>query len=331
MHTGGEPLRIITSGYPEIIGDTILEKRRYVREHLDHLRRLLMFEPRGHYDQYGALLVKPDHPEADIAVIFMHNEGYSTMCGHAVIALGRFAIDYGYKKIPVDSKHQPSHSVNIQCPCGLVRTEVKMQNRKPMTVKFLSVPSFAFATDITINTCKYGPLTLDIGYGGAFYALVSQDKLGVDVETSPVRDLVDAADAISTCVKEQVKILHPEEEDLSFLYGTIITDGKDNFSDEPTSNLCVFADRQVDRCPTGSGVTARIAVQFAKNLIPLRAERTFKNGPVKSTFTGQAFEETTCGELKAVRVQVCGVAFYTGKCSFTFEEDDPLRDGFLVK
>ena len=101
MHTGGEPLRIITSGYPEIIGDTILEKRRYVREHLDHLRRLLMFEPRGHFDQYGALLVKPDHPEADIAVIFMHNEGYSTMCGHAVIALGRFAIDYGYKKIPV--------------------------------------------------------------------------------------------------------------------------------------------------------------------------------------------------------------------------------------
>ena len=100
MHTGGEPLRIITGGYPEIQGKTILAKRRYLKDNLDHLRRLLMFEPRGHFDQYGALLVKPDHPDAHIAVIFMHNEGYSTMCGHAVIALGRFAVDYGYVEGP---------------------------------------------------------------------------------------------------------------------------------------------------------------------------------------------------------------------------------------
>lgn len=98
MHTGGEPLRIITSGYPKIHGDTILEKRRYLKTNLDHLRQFLMFEPRGHFDQYGALLVKPDHPDAHIGVIFMHNEGYSTMCGHAIIALGRFAVDYGYVK-----------------------------------------------------------------------------------------------------------------------------------------------------------------------------------------------------------------------------------------
>ena len=100
MHTGGEPLRIITSGYPEISGKTILEKRRYLKSHLDHFRQFLMFEPRGHFDQYGALLVRPDHPEAHIAVIFMHNEGYSTMCGHAIVALGRFAVDYGYVKRP---------------------------------------------------------------------------------------------------------------------------------------------------------------------------------------------------------------------------------------
>ena len=100
MHTGGEPLRIITSGYPKIEGKTILDKRRYMKQNLDHLRKFLMFEPRGHFDQYGALLVEADHPEADLAVIFMHNEGYSTMCGHAVIALGRFAVDYGYVKVP---------------------------------------------------------------------------------------------------------------------------------------------------------------------------------------------------------------------------------------
>ncbi|MGO4840526.1 proline racemase family protein, partial [Rhizobiaceae sp. 2RAB30] len=93
MHTGGEPVRIVTGGYPPVPAGTILEKRAYVRDNLDHLRRMLMFEPRGHYDMYGVLPVEPDLPGADLAVLFMHNEGYSTMCGHAVIALGRYAVD----------------------------------------------------------------------------------------------------------------------------------------------------------------------------------------------------------------------------------------------
>src|SRR5512146_145098 len=95
MHTGGEPVRIVRGGYPPVVGPTILDKRRYAREHLDHLRRFLMFEPRGHADMYGALLVEPSLPGADLAVLFLHNAGYSTMCGHAVIALGRYAVDYG--------------------------------------------------------------------------------------------------------------------------------------------------------------------------------------------------------------------------------------------
>src|SRR5262249_49036531 len=98
MHTGGEAVRIVRNGYPPIPGATILEKRRYAREHLDHLRRILMFEPRGHYDMYGVLPVEPSLPEANLAVLFIHNEGYSTMCGHATIALGRYAVDYGLVK-----------------------------------------------------------------------------------------------------------------------------------------------------------------------------------------------------------------------------------------
>ena len=126
-----------------------------------------------------------------------------------------------------------------------MRAEVKVNNGKSGAVSFISVPAFALATDIEIQTEKYGSIILDIGYGGAFYALVSADKLNLDVKLSSVRDLIDAADLISTAVKEQVKIFHPEQEDLSFLYGTIITDGNDKFSDKATSNLCVFADRQV--------------------------------------------------------------------------------------
>lgn len=142
MHTGGEPLRIILSGYPEVKGDTILAKRRYVREHLDHLRKVLMFEPRGHYDMYGALLVRSELAEADLGILFMHNEGYSTMCGHAVIALGRFAVDYGLIKEPTS----PETQINIHCPCGLVKAFTEYSNGKTGAVRFHSVPAFAFAT-----------------------------------------------------------------------------------------------------------------------------------------------------------------------------------------
>lgn len=144
MHTGGEPLRIILSGFPEVKGDTILAKRRYVREHLDHLRKVLMFEPRGHYDMYGALLVRSELAEADLGVLFMHNEGYSTMCGHAVIALGRYAVDYGLIKEPTS----PETQINIHCPCGLVKAFTQYSNGKTGAVRFLSVPAFAFATGI---------------------------------------------------------------------------------------------------------------------------------------------------------------------------------------
>lgn len=142
MHTGGEPLRIITSGYPKIEGDTVLSKRRFVREHLDHLRKVLMFEPRGHYDMYGALLVQSELPDADLGVLFMHNEGYSTMCGHAVIALGRYAVDYALVKTPSARETQ----VNIHCPCGLVKAFVEYSYGKTGAVRFHSVPAFAFAT-----------------------------------------------------------------------------------------------------------------------------------------------------------------------------------------
>ena len=128
-----------------------------------------------------------------------------------------------------------------------MQADVERTNGKTGAVKFISVPAFAFAIDVKVNTEKFGTVVVDIGYGGAFYALVSAEKLGLNVSSSPVRDLVDAADAVSAAVKEQVKIAHPQEPDLSFLYGTIITDGNDNFCDEPTANLCVFADRQVQQ------------------------------------------------------------------------------------
>uniref|UniRef100_A0A4X2LF21 trans-L-3-hydroxyproline dehydratase n=2 Tax=Vombatus ursinus TaxID=29139 RepID=A0A4X2LF21_VOMUR len=132
-----------------------------------------------------------------------------------------------------------------------------------------------------------GDIVVDIGYGGAFYAFVNAERFGLDVCSSKTRDLVDAATAVTEAVKAQVKIHHPESEELAFLYGTILTDGKDAFSAEPTTNVCVFADAQVDRSPTGSGVTARIALQYHKGLIQLNQTRTFKSSATGSLFTGK--------------------------------------------
>ncbi|XP_070782426.1 trans-L-3-hydroxyproline dehydratase-like [Enoplosus armatus] len=308
MHTGGEPLRVILSGYPEVKGDSVLSKRRYVREHLDHLRTVLMYKPRGHYDMYGALVVDSEMSEADLGVLFMHNEGYSTMCGHAVIALGRFAVDYKLVKEP-----------QVRKGCLTAR----------YAVRFYSVHDFLI--DVAVTVDGFGDVTLDISYGGAFYAFVNAQRFGLHVTESRTRDLVDAATAVTNAVKSQVKLHHPTSDDLAFLYGTILTDGKDNYSSDPTANVCVFAEAQVDQSPTGSGVTARVALQYHKGLIQLNQTRTFQSGATGSQFTGKAVKETKCGDFKAVVVEVAGRAFYTGVSRFVQEPEDELTRGFLVK
>jgi len=325
MHTGGEPLRIITGGYPDLPKGAILEKRAYVRDNLDHLRKILMFEPRGHADMYGALLVEPDLPGADLAVLFMHNEGYSTMCGHAIVALGRYAVDQGLVQPGADVT-----IVNIECPCGLVRADVTMRDGKAADVSFESVPSFLFARDKTLVLGHWGRISFDIAYGGAFYALADARQFGLRFGRDPVAAFVDAADALTRAAQAAVPLSHPDAEDLAFLYGTILTDGRDEFSAQPTRNVCVFADRQVDRSPTGSGVTARLAAMHARGQIGLEQTRVFES-IVGSRFSGSVASLTRAGPHAAITAKVSGRAFYSGRCEFTVEDDDPLAGGFLVR
>jgi trans-L-3-hydroxyproline dehydratase len=328
MHTGGEPLRIVTSGYPKLQGRRLLDKRRDALARHDTFRRLLMHEPRGHAEMYGAVLVEPDDPAADFAVLFLHGEGYSTMCGHAIIALGRWAVDSGLVEV-----REPETEVAIQAPCGLVRARVQVERvsgaRRTGAVSFRSVPSFAFAREIVVDTREWGPLQLDVAYGGAFYAILAADSIGLDLYDTPARLLADAGAAISEAGAAQLKLSHPEDADLAFLYGTIFTDGADSFSAAPTRNACVFAGRQVDRSPTGSGVSARIALQWTRGEIALGQKRQFES-LTGARFTAAAVEETRAGPYRAVAVEVSGTAHYTGEARFTLEPEDPLGDGFLL-
>lgn len=324
MHTGGEPLRIITGGYPPLPPGTILEKRAHVRDNLDGYRRLLMFEPRGHADMYGALLVEPDLPGADLAVLFMHNEGYSTMCGHAIIALGRYAIDHGLVQ-----PREPVTRVSIECPCGLVVADVEVAGGKTGAVSFESVPAFLLQGDRSIDVPRHGRISFDIAYGGAFYALADWRQFGLEWGREPVRDFVDAADALTRAVRAAFPITHPDHDDLAFLYGSILTDGGDGAA-APSRNICVFADRQVDRSPTGSGVTGRMAAMHAKGLVGVGEARRFES-VVGSRFEGAVASLVRAGDLDAVRVRVAGRAHYCGRAEFEVEADDPLAGGFLVR
>ncbi|MER8532885.1 proline racemase family protein [Mesorhizobium sp. M1005] len=325
MHTGGEPLRIVTGGYPDIPKGTILEKRAYVRDHLDHLRKILMFEPRGHYDMYGALLVEPDLPGADLAVLFMHNEGYSTMCGHAIVALGRYAVD----ELLV-APREPMTIVNIEAPCGLISAAVEVRDGKAGAVSFESVPAFLFAGDQRIELPGYGPVGFDIAYGGAFYALADCRQFGLEFGRSRVRDFVDAATALTDKLKAELPLSHPDHADLAFLYGTILTDGQDAFSDMPTKNICVFAEAEVDRSPTGSGVTARLAAMHAKGQIEIGRTRLFES-IAGSRFSGAVVRTATAGPHDAIIARVGGRAYYSGRAEFIVEDDDELGRGFLLR
>ena len=325
MHTGGEPVRIVVAGGPVPAGRTILDKRRWMRREADHVRRLLMHEPRGHHDMYGVLPVEPDLAGADLAVLFMHNEGYSTMCGHAVIALGRYAVDHGL--VPAV---EPETVVRIQCPCGLVEARVQVRNGRSGEVAFLSVPAFAFARDAMVDTGTYGPVTLDIGFGGAFYAVLPAQHLGLDVRSSPARDLVEAATVVTEAARRQLPLTHPDDPDLAFLYGAILTDGRDGLAGGPSANICVFADRQVDRSPTGSGVTARVALMHRRGQLGLGEPRRFES-VTGALFEGRAVRDARAGPYPAVIVEVRGRAHYTGTSSFTAEDGDPLAWGFSLR
>jgi len=224
----------------------------------------------------------------------------------------------------------PVTPVAIQCPCGLVRARVSVENDRAGAVSFESVPAFAFALDADVAVPGLGSVTVDVGYGGAFYALVPAARLGLDVRRSRVRDLVDGAAAITEAARAQLRLEHPDALDLAFLYGTIVTDGADAFTETPTANICVFADREVDRSPTGSGVTARLAVQHARGQIAPGQTRRFQS-VTGAVFDGRVLRTTRTGDRDAVVVEVGGRAYYTGTARFILEQGDALGEGFLLR
>jgi proline racemase len=323
-HTAGEPFRVITGGYPDLPGDTILERRRYAREHLDHLRTALMWEPRGHADMYGCIVTPPVSPGADLGVLFMHNEGYSTMCGHGIIGIAKVALETGL--LPMAA---PETTIRIDTPAGLVTAYAKVDGGQVTSVRFRNVPSFVLALDQTVEVPGLGRVRYDVAFGGAFYAYVQAEEAGVTCTPDDFRSLIEKGIAIKRAIMTSRPIPHPFEEDLGFLYGTIFI-GPPLGEGAHSRNVCVFAEGEVDRCPTGTGVSARLAIHHARGEIGV-GEPMVVESIIGTGFTGHIVETTTFGPYPAVIPEIEGTAHITGRHEFVIDPADPLRDGFILR
>jgi proline racemase len=323
-HVAGEPLRVITEGFPEPPGGTALEQRRYATRHLDDLRRAVMWEPRGHADMYGCLLTPPTTADGDLGVLFMHNDGFSTMCGHGIIGVVTVVIECGL--VPASG---PTSTLRIDTPAGRVVANATVTRRRVEGVSFTNVPSFLLASDLDTAVPGLGTVRCDIAFGGAFYAYVDAQAIGLDLQPASSARIIELGRRIKQAVSTAHVIRHPAgHPDLNFLYGTIFVGSATGQTH--SRNVCVFADGEVDRSPTGTGVSGRAAILHARGELASGEWITIES-LIGTRFGVRVGGTTTVGGCPAVIPEVSGRAWITGHHEFVIDPDDPLRHGFLVR
>jgi len=324
-HSGGEPLRIITGGgLPRMKGQTMLERRAYFQEFYDDIRKLLMFEPRGHHGMCGCVVTDPVSPDADFGVLFTDNKGFSDMSGHGIIAVVTALLETGQLNPPATGAH-----FLIDTPAGLVKARTVVKDFEVESVSFENVPSFLFRADFPINLPDYGEVLMDIAFGGAFYAIVDTNRFGLDVTVTDIPRLQDLQTQIIQKVEEKLEVVHPLEPDLKGIYGVV-------FSANPMKpsshlrNVTIFSDQQIDRSPCGTGTSAQLADFHERGKWPL--ETVFVHeGIVGSQLTGRILAETKVGDYPGVIPEITGRAFITGFQNYVVDPSDPLKDGFLLR
>ncbi len=323
-HTEGEPLRVIIGGFPELQGESILSRRRFVKEHYDHLRTALMWEPRGHADMYGCLVTPPVTADTDFGVLFLHNEGYSTMCGHGIIAVTKVMLEAGF--LP---KVAPLTKVSIDTPAGSVTAFARVQEGRVQSVCFHNVPSFVVELDAEVEVESLGRIQYDLAFGGAFYAYVPAAAVGLTCTPENIRALIEAGMKIKRAIMATRSLQHPFAADLSFLYGTIFV-GPPEQPEAHSRNVCIFAEGELDRSPTGTGVSGRLAIHHARGELE-ENQSLIVESIIGSRFAGRVAGVTTFGSYNAIIPEVEGRAFITGRHEFFIDPEDPWAAGFILR
>jgi proline racemase len=328
-HTGGEPFRIVAAPPVDLPGSTVAERRvRAIGDpHADGLRKILCFEPRGHADMYGGFITPPDDPGADLGVLFWHKDGFSTACGHGTIALGAWAVETGRVQAPADGATE----VTIDVPSGRVVARAHTEAGRVSAVDFVNVASYLLAQDVEVATSR-GRVRVDIGFGGAIYAQLRADGVGLAVAPEHVHELLAIGREVKWLLNDSPHAKHPSDERLSGIYGTIVFDELPTTEDGSLHqrNVTIFADGEVDRSPCGSGSAARVAVLHARGeLAP--GQVLVHDSIVGSTFRCTVVDSLTADGHPAVIPQITGMAYRWGTSEFTVDPRDPFMPGFVLR
>ena len=334
-HAAGEPLRLVIDGLPAPEGRTMLEKRAWAQKRLDHLRKAIILEPRGHTDMYGALLTEPVTRDAQAGVLFMHNEGWSTMCGHGIIAATTIAIErsliYSKKAQEAHDGTPTSMEIRYDTPAGLVEARAHLAHHgdsvRVESVAFRNVASFVYEPSLMVPV---GPrkIPVDVAFGGAFYAIVDSEAAGVPIDAARLPELRKLGMVIAREVENLRRVVHPNDAGLEGIYGTIFTAPAQS-PDAHLRNVTIFADAEVDRSPCGTGTAAVMAVLNDMGLL-LDDVPFVHESIVGTTFKGRVVERLEVGDKSAIVPEIEGAAWITGEHTFLIDGDDPLKAGFRL-
>ncbi|MFG2759043.1 proline racemase family protein [Streptomyces wuyuanensis] len=321
-HTEGMPTRVITGGVGVVPGATMAERRVHFAEHLDHIRTLLMYEPRGHSAMSGAILQPPTRPDADYGVLFIEVSGLLPMCGHGTIGVATVLVETGM--VPVT---EPVTTVRLDTPAGLVSVDVHVEDGEARSVTLTNVASFCLGLDRKVDVPGYGTVTYDMAYGGNFYAFVSLDALGLPFERDRKDDLLAAGLAVMDAINTTDRPVHPENPGIAGVKHVYLTaPGSDAVR---SRHAMAIHPGWFDRSPCGTGTSARMAQLHARGELPVG--RDFVNESFIGTeFTGRLVGETTVGGLPAVIPTVTGRAWITGTAQYFLDPSDPFPGGFLL-
>jgi proline racemase len=314
-HTAGEPFRIVTAGVEPLPGATILDRRRAAGEGLDDVRRLLVNEPRGHADMYGCFVTGPEDGGADLGVVFFHNAGYSTACGHGTIALVTWALDEG-----VVERREPETRVVVDVPSGRLETVARVEGGRVRSVRFRNVPAFVWRARVPAAGRE-----VDVAFGGAFYASLEER-----VAPEELPRLIALGRELKAGLEREHELVHPLEPELRDLYGVVFWQHESDGPPLVQRNVTVFADGEVDRSPCGSGTSARLALLHRAGALAVGEELRHLS-VVDTEFRARIVSETDVAGFDAVVTEVEGSAFRTGRHVFELDPDDPLGTGFLLR
>lgn len=323
-HTMGEPARIIVDGVPPILGNTMMEKKEYLRDKLDYVRKIAMDEPRGHRDMFGAIITPPISEEAHMGVVYMDGGGYLNMCGHGTMAVATFLVEGEYVKVD-----EPYTHITLDTPAGLVKVKVRVENGNTKEVSLVNVASFLYKKDLKLSLKNGKTINVDIAFGGSFFAIVRASDLGIDVDLSHIDSIIKLGLEIRREINSKYKIVHPlnpgiNQVDLVEIYGEAL------HPDADYRNVVVFGNGQFDRSPCGTGTCAKIA--SLENRGELSLNENFVYESITGTlFTGRALERVEVGEYKAIIPEITGRSFITAKGHLILQDDDPFRTGFSIR